>query len=135
MAYQGLSYEIASVMPLAIATGLFASLCSAFAPTGDLTGSGAPAGTYAAVSGLQDIPCMNAPTSEIRITANEAKSPKEVLATNSNHVLLAGYFPAFTDGADAGWQVHIDGTVYDLLGVEFDSQSTQTRLNVRTVQV
>ena len=135
MAYQGLGREIAAVMQLATATGLFVSLCSAYAPTGALTASGAPTGAYAPVSGLQDIPCMNAPTSAIRITATEAKSLKEVTSTNSNHVLLGGYYPAFTDSADKGWQVYIDGETYDLLGVEFDSQATQTRLNVQVVQI
>jgi hypothetical protein len=136
VAYQGLGREIAAVMPLAVATGLFVSLCSAWAPTGALTASGAPTGTYAPVSGLQNIPCMNAPTSEKRITADEAKSESQVLSTNSSHVLLAGYYPLFPAvGADAGWQVHIDGVTYDLLGAESDSQDTQTRLNVQVVQI
>lgn len=135
MAYQGLGRDIAAVMPLAVATGLFVSVCSAYAPTGALTASGAPTGTYAPVSGLQNIPCMSAPTSDSRITATETKAESEVISANSNHVLLAGYYPTFPTGTDEAWQVHIDGVVFDLLGAESDSQSTQTRLNVQVVQI
>ena len=51
---------IAQVMPLAVGTGLFNSLCSVSAPT---PASGAISGAYSAVAGLQALPCMDAPES------------------------------------------------------------------------
>jgi hypothetical protein len=140
MAYQGLAYELANVMPLARASGLFVALCSAYAPTGALGPSGAPTGAYGPVSGLQSIPCTSAPTSGIRVTATEQKSAKQVLALRFNHVLLDGFFPQFPPGTDSGWQVQIvdaagNGPTYDLLGAEADSQTLMTRLSVRIAAV
>lgn len=137
MAYQGLSYNISGLMPLALATGLFVSTCSAQAPTGALGPSGAPvASAFAPVTGLQNIACMKAPQSNLRIQADEAKSAKDVFQTGYFHVLLGGYYPGFPpEQADAGWQVIIDGVTYDMLGAEHDSQYVMTRLKIRVGQL
>jgi hypothetical protein len=125
---------IAQVMPAAVDTGLFVSLCSISAPT---PASGAPSGTYTAVTGLQDLACMDAPENfGSGISANEAKSPALTESMAMRHVLLNGYYALLspsTNWGDIGWRATVDGVVYDLLGAEADSQQTQTRLRLRKV--
>jgi hypothetical protein len=136
MATQGLRNQISRMMGQALATGLFVSTCSAYAPTGNLGPSGAPLTTFDPVAGLQNIVCMKAPINYLRPTADEDKSRKDVFQTSYFHVLLGGYYPGFPpEQADAGWQVVIDGVTYDMLGAEHDSQYTQTRLKIRVGQV
>lgn len=129
--YQGLSYDIAGVMPAALASGLFVSLATAQAPDGNFGPSGAPSGVFANITGLVDIPCMDAPPNDARIQATEVKAVEEILAQGWRHVLLGGFYPQFVAGVGAGWRVIVDGIIYDLIGAENDSQSTQTRLHLR----
>jgi hypothetical protein len=129
---QDIGWDIADVMDLAVSTGLFVSLCTAQAPDGLLIDAGQPSGNYVNVTGLVDIPCMNAPMSEAKLQAAEIKALADIEAFSPRHVLLSGYYPAFDDGVHLGWRVVIDGTPYDLMGSEGDSQSQMTRLACRT---
>lgn len=129
---QGLGYEIASVMPNAIATGLFVSLASFTAPPVNQQGpTGNITAPWVAVAGLQSIPCMNAPPSMLRVDATEQKSIADILSRNLRHVLLNGYYPVLFNASRSGWRVAIDGVLYDLLGAEADSQLTQTRIELQ----
>jgi hypothetical protein len=133
--YQGLALEIAAVMPQALATGLFVSLATFQAPDGLSGPSGAPSNTFADVADLVDIPCMNAPVSEIRIQALELKALQEIDSVSLRHVLLNAWYPQIEDGAANGWRCIVDGVTYDLMGAESDSQGTQTRLELRLASI
>ncbi len=126
---QSISTLIAGVMPFAVASGLFVSLCTIQRPSGTLTDDGSPDGLYVDVPGLVNIVCMNAPTSNSNITATERKTQSEVESDNSNHCLLSGYYPIIA--ANTQWRANVDGVIYDILGAESDSQATQTRLKLQ----
>ena len=130
---QSLSYEIAAVMPAAIATGLFVSLCTIQSPSGTVDAAGAPDGLYNDVAGLVAIPCVDAVPSEARIQATEMKTLADVLGRGLRHCTLDGYYPAILIGWRQGWRAVVDGTTYDILGAEPDSQATQTRLQLQQV--
>jgi len=131
---------IGEVMPYALSTGLFVSTCDIQAPSGTFDSGGAPAvgsdgkPLYVAVAGLQGIKCMSAPMSVGGIGAGETKTPAEILSTQTRHVLLGGYYPQIP-AQDDGWRAVIDGTVFDLVGAESDSQFTQTRLALKIAQI
>lgn len=129
--YQGLAIEISQVMPQAVNEGLFVSLFTAQAPDGLLGPSGAPSGNYANVAGLANIPCTAPPPSEARIQATQIKDLEDIISVQLKHVLLNGYYPQLEAGIRAGWQAVVDGTVYDLLGAESDSQGIMTRCEVK----
>ncbi len=126
---QSISTLIAGVMPIAVASGLFVSLCTIQRPSGTLTADGSPDGLYVDVTGLVNIVCMNAPESNLRITANERKTQSEVESDNSNHCLLSGYYPIIA--ANTQWRAVVDGVIYDILGAESDSQGQMTRLKLQ----
>ena len=131
---QSLAPDIAAVMPQAVATGLFVSLATFQAPDGTLDAAGAPSGNFVNVSGLVNIPCMDAPMSEARLQATEVKAMDEIAASAIRHVLLNGFYPqlvGFPNAPDLGWRVIVDGIVWDLLGAEADSQSVMTRISMR----
>lgn len=122
---------VAGVMPLALATGLFRSVCTMRAPDGAFDESGAPSGAYVDVTGLVNIPCTSAPLSELRIEATEMKTLAEIESFAPRHVLLGGYFPTLENGITKGWIAVIDGVAWDAMGAESDSQHVMTRVFIR----
>ncbi len=132
---QSLSYELDGIMPAVIATGLLVSLFTAQSPSAVLGGTGAPDGTYTNVLGLIDIACTSPPYAfgDTSIRADEMKSVPEIAAAGFHHTLLDGYYPLLNAGWRNGWRCLIDGTLFDILGVENDSQSKMTRVSVRLV--
>ena len=128
---QGLGYEIAAVMPTALASGLFVSLCTIEQPDGVLIDAGQPSGNYVPVAGMINIPCMAPPESSIRINASEVKSEANIQSFSELHVLLNGWFPALEDGVSMGWRAIVDGVSFDVMGAESDSQGQMTRMVVR----
>ena len=132
---QSLSYELDAVMEAVRETGLLVSLFTAQSPGNVLGGTGAPDGTYANVLGLVDIACTAPPYSfgDSSIRAEEMKAVPEIAAAGFIHTLLDGYYPLLAAGWRGGWRCLIDGTNYDILGVESDSQSKMTRVSVRLV--
>ena len=135
--YQGIALDIATVMPQAVATGLFVSLCTVQAPDGIVSAGGVPSGTYANITGLISIPCMDAPQSVGSIVATEAKAAAEIESRRLRHILLNGYYSQL-DGLNwgsVGWRAVVDTITYDLLGAERDSKSSQTRLRLQLVSV
>lgn len=145
---QTIAAAISDVMAEARASGLFVSTCSFYQPSGNYT-EGAPDGLFVVVPALADIPCMSAPLSIMAPIATESKTIEYTLSTNDNHVLLDDdYGNVQWTGTDGntyyGPQTQMrayitdaDGilTIYDIAGVEEDSQSTQTRLKVRVASV
>ena len=115
-------------MPVAYALGTFVSLCTIQRPSGNLDAAGYPDGTWANVAGLVNIPCQNAPPSQARVQATEIKQLADTLAVSPRHILLNDYFPAIVPQDRAV----VDGTAFDIIGAESDSQSGQTRLELRT---
>ncbi len=133
---QSLNYAIQGVMPAALATGLFVSLCTIQAPDQLPQGpTGNPPGTYSNVAGRVDIPCMDAPPSIARIQATEMKDVAEILSKGLRHVLLGKCFADAPDWSGAGYRAVVDGVVYDLMGAENDSQNTQTRIDLQLATV
>lgn len=132
--YQGLALEISRVMAQAVDTGLFVSLCT-FQEPGLAGPSGAPSNTFTNVDPLVNIPCMNAPVSDVRIQALELKALQEIEESSLRHVLLNGWYPQIEDGVANGWRCIVDGVVYDLMGAESDSQGTQTRLELKLASI
>jgi hypothetical protein len=126
-----MSDSLAAVMPSALATGLFISLCTLQQPSGNTGPSGAPDGTWVDVPGLVNIPCMAPPISSAAITADEVRTLAEVLAFEIKHVLLNRRYPAAEGGAAVGWRAVVDGTNYTLMGAESDSQDVMTRLRIK----
>lgn len=122
-------------MPLALASGLFVSVASFTRPVQTQGPTGNLIGTQTPVTGLQNIPCMDAPDGILKPTATEAKSIERIMAEQFRHVLLGGYYANVPPGTGSGWQVTIDSTLYDLLGAENDSQRTQTRLHLQLVTI
>ena len=131
--FQGFGYELAAVVPTVLATGLCQSLCTIQQPDGMLIDAGQPSGNFIDVPGLQNIQVLSAPLSELRLQASEIKALEDIQTFAPRHVWLAGYFPLLSGiGAEDGWQAVIDGTMFDLLGSECDSQMQTTRIAVRT---
>lgn len=135
--YQGIQADIDAVMVEAVATGLFVSLCTIQQPDGIVDPAGAPSGDFVDVSGLVNIPCMNAPLDDGSIAATEAKELEEIASKGFKHILLNGYYPQATpdDQIPTNWRAIIDSVTYDILGVEHDSQHQMTRMEVELVQV
>ena len=135
--------ELPRVMKAVIGVGLDTSLCTMQVPSSALTDSGFPvtvpdASAWVDVVGLVDIPCQVAPNSVLRVQATTVKTIAEQEALNSSHVLLYGYYPAVETVWRNGGRAVINGDIYphdDILGVESDSQHTQTRMALRVVSL
>ena len=135
---QGITNDFSALVKAFYDAGLMQSLCTVQAPSGNIGPSGAPDSTYADVSGLVNIPCMNAPLSVGTIAATEVRNIAEIMSEDFRHVLLNGYYTQFDQGqhwGDVGWHAIIDGVTYDILGAERDSQFSQTRLRLRQVSL
>lgn len=136
-------FGVNDVMAAALATGLFVSRISFEAPDGLLGPSGAPSGVYVAISGLQRIQCMDAPDSVDRynIEATDTRTPAEIYASSLRHVLLNRYYSQLspsTNWGDVAWRARVvnaqgEEGLYDVVGAEPDSQTTQTRVKLLKV--
>jgi hypothetical protein len=143
--YQGIAGDFTAVAQAPVLAGLEVSLCTIQAPSGTLTPSGAPDGTYANVSGLVDIQCMDAPDNlGSSLSAQEQNALAEIESTARRHVLLNGYYSQLspsTNWGDIGWRAVLTNTntgqaqTYDIRGAESDSYQSQTRLCLRRVSV
>ena len=127
---QSLADTIAGVIDLASdpEIAVFTSLCTIQSPNETLGPSGQPLlSPWANVAGMVDIPCTAPPLNSVRLSASEKKSLAEILSETFLHVLLSGYYPAI----QTRWRAVVDGTAWDILGVESDSQKSMTRMEVR----
>jgi len=124
---------VAQVIPKVQASGLLVSTCVIQSPSGPVTAYNQPAGTFTTVLTLA---CQDAPLGfGSGIDAGETKQLQDTLAGGYRHVFIAGYYPQIPTGTGSGWRAVIDGTVFDLLGAENDSQRTQTRLRLQLVTI
>lgn len=131
--YQGNAYDLAAVMPAALETGLFVSLVTIQQPIGEQTADGSPIATggdsgdgWNNVPGLVNIPAMNGPEADARIRAKTDRNVDYIEGFQFRHLLLGGWYPQVEQFDN--WRVIVDGQAYDPIGVESDSQRTQTRL-------
>lgn len=141
----GLLLDVDQVMVAAIATGLFRSRCTVYAPDGVLGPSGAPSGTYVNVPGILNVLAMDAPAPPVADmeSGTEVKTMSSVLSLSARHVLLERYFASLsprTNWGDIGWIAAMvdrtgNTTLYDITGADADSQQTQTRLRLQKAAV
>lgn len=138
---QGIEESIKAVMPEVLKSGLMTSLCTITVPPHvyDAGGAPDPAAPYIPLAMHQDIPCTDPPLSiGDRVQPTEMKELAEILSKNVLHVLLGGYYPAIITEYRALLAPKSDPTAtieYDIVGIENDSQNTQTRLAVQRVTV
>ena len=141
--YQGIAEQFAEVLQEVVALGLMAlATCTIQQPNLTQDSDGAPLSYPPTnVAGLIDIPCMQAVLSAGAIQATEVKDLAEIMNKNLKHVLLNGWYPqilstqwALINILDASGNVLFSITM-DILGVESDSQTSQTRLKLQGVEV
>jgi hypothetical protein len=127
--YQGLGLAIDSAITQANATGLLSSLATIQQRTNTVSATGQPnLSTWNNIADLVDIPCqfsiqrpaMPNPSATVRM-------PQQVDTLTQYHVLLNGYYPQILQEH----QAVVNGTAYEILAVEPDSQQTMTRLALR----
>ena len=134
---QGLQYEIAQVMPAAVATGLFVSTCSFFDRIGGDTpqqdSMGQADNTLVPVAGLQNLTAMFgvARNSPAFLPDEGQRLPSNFTEEPMFHLLLDGYYPAVLPRFVV--QVDGDAEFYEITPgtVQSDSQQTQTRCKLR----
>lgn len=140
---QSILYEVAAVMPQAVATGLLSSICTFKMLIGTRDQDG-PVNSYIDVPGLVGIACQKAPPSDARIQATEQKTIGQVDSSNLWHVLLDKYYGGvlvtlpdgqIVFGPQTSMQAVVDGVPFDVLGVELDSQKQMTRVQLQMVTV
>lgn len=132
---QTVAYSLSQIMLQAQLPGIFPSLCTVQSPDTAQGPTGNPAGTFSNVSGLVDIPCMDAPPSMARIQATEVKVVEDIMSKGLRHVMLNQSFDDAPNWSGRGYRVVVDGIVYDLLGAENDSQEVMTRLDLQLASV
>jgi hypothetical protein len=113
-------------------SGLLVSLCTIQTPSGNIV-NGVPDNTFTNAVGLVNIPCTCAVLSDGSIQATEAKGLEEIQARAFRHIFLNACYPQLLAAAGQGWRAIVDGTTYDLLGAEDDSQGMTTRLHLQLV--
>lgn len=131
---QGLTLDLAGVMPAVRATGLLSSLCTITRSPEDFDDGGAPiaATAYVPVTGLVDIPCTAPPLlASDRVARQELRSEDQVQSETVLHVLLDDYYPDIitTDRAV------VDGVEYNIANAESDSQKRMTRLALERITI
>ena len=131
--YQGNQYSIDAVNEAALDSGLIVSLVTIQQPTGEQTADGSPLATggdtgdgWNNVAGLINLQCMNGPEADARIRAKTNRDVDYVEAFQFRHLFLPGYYPQIEQFDN--WRAIVDGQAYDPIGVETDSQFSQTRL-------
>jgi hypothetical protein len=122
--YQGNAYDIAAVNDAALESGLIVSIVTIQQPTGQQTADGSPLMTGGDT--VIDLPCMNGPEADARIRAKTEKQTEYIEAFQFRHLFMPGYYPQIEQFDN--WRAVVDGQAYDPIGVETDSQFTQTRL-------
>ena len=130
--YQGIEYDLQAVNEEALASGLIVSLVTIQQPTGEQTADGSPIATggdsgdgWNNVVGMINLECMNGPEADARIRAKTDRNTDYVEAFQFRHLFIPGNYAI--EQFD-NWRAIVDGQAYDPLGVEHDSQNTQTRL-------
>lgn len=108
-----------------LAPTFFASTATVQRATMTQSATGAQVASWAALSGHEGLRCRIAPAK-----ADERRSQSQVYAEYSHTVVLAGYYPTVTE-LD---RVVVDGSTYEVVGVQVDGNDAVTRLLVRVVR-
>ncbi len=108
-----------------LAPTFFASTATVQRATVTQSSTGAEVRSWATLSGHSGLRCRIAPA-----TANEVRSQTQVFAEYTHTVVIAGYYATVTE-LD---RVVVDGSTYEIVGVEFDGNDQMTRLRVRVVR-
>ncbi len=130
---QSLLLDVSGVVALAQAAGMFPNLCTIQSAATTTNAMGAPVVTpFADVSGLVGIPCHSAPPAieDVR-GSDELRKIDRTDTRQMRHVLLAGYFPTIA----LSMRAVVDGEAWNIIGVESDAFSSQTRLMVQEYEV
>ncbi len=134
---QQLAYEFTQVMPMAVETGVFISLCTILQraangsePQTDALGQVDLAQSdMTQVPGLVNLPCQIAALRPFRpdISA-EARTVEQYDEMADKEIMLTAYYPQIL-------QQHVavvDGSPYEIMAVEPDSQKQFTRIAARS---
>lgn len=133
---QSLQPALDAVMPAARATGLFSSLATFQVPSGGLTDTGFPDGSYTDVAGLIDIACQVSSSRFDRAAGTTNKSLATQQAMGSDYIMLSDYYPDAETVWRNGGRVVIDGAIFpneDIMTVDSDSQHRHTSMLIRMV--
>ena len=134
-------FEVEAVIQAVFETGLLVSLVTIQQPTGEQTADGSPIATggdsgdgWNNVAGMIDLPCMNGPEADARIRAKTERTTETVEAFQFRHLFIPGNYAI--EQFD-NWRAVVDtvpwvansptALTYDPVGIEHDSQSSQTR--------
>ncbi len=143
---QSLQYELNAFMAQVVESGLMQSLITFQERVDTLGPTGAPDQDYADIASLSDIICTVPPNSGTTITANEKKTPHEILATATHIVVMHAYYPQVESGWREGWRcvvsdvdqltgLKINPFIYDILGVDANATGQTTRIKVQLATV
>lgn len=129
---QTLTRELTQVMPSAKKTGLFVSLATFQVRTGNVDALGQQdLVNWTNVSGLVNVPCQLSAMSIYRPDISGViRAVEGFEEISQRHLLLNGYYPT----VQKQYTVLVDGTRYEVMDFQFDSQNQQTRLAVRVYQ-
>jgi hypothetical protein len=142
MAQFTIQADVEQAATTAFQSGLLMSLCTIQVPDGSQGPSGNPTNTWITWNGMPvGIVCMDAVTAN-SVQATEAKAIAEIESKAFRHVLLSGCYPQLFALKNSGEQVRAlitdasgATTTYEVLGVEDDSQATQTRFECQKVDL
>jgi hypothetical protein len=126
---QGLQYEFEAVMPAVAADGLFNATCTIKQRTNTVSALGQLNMTgYEPIADLTNIACRFAPQAPGGPPQGDVTRMQQQFDTRTlYHVLLDGYYPEILQQ----YLANIDGTDYEIMAVENDSDFQMTRLAVR----
>lgn len=103
----------------------YPSLCTIQQRTDTADSYGQPLPDWSNLAGHVNLPCRIAPKS-----TQERRTSEQIYVTATHHIALGGHYPAVTEKM----QAIVDGTTYDIEGVEWDGNVKTTRIYVRLVK-
>lgn len=132
---QSLAYEFTQVTPQIALTGVQVSLCtilvraaSGSEPSTDAMGQvDTSIADYTQLAGHINIPCQLAVNKMRPDEAGVIRKQEQYDTTGQRSLELNGYYPLILQQ----YLAQVDGTVYEVMAVESDSQKQITRLAVR----
>lgn len=85
---------------------------------------------YTDIVGLYDIPCRLGPFIDTRLTDNERRTDNVISHVLSRRCKLGGYYP---DIDTRRMVASVDGNVYQIRGIEHDSERAHTSLRLEVI--
>lgn len=132
---QSLSYEFTQVVPQVVLTGVQVSLCTILVrattgsePVTDALGQvDTSIPDYTVLPGHSNIPCQLAVNKLRPDEGGVVRRPEQYDSISIRQLELNGYYPLIIQQ----YLAQVDGTTYEVMAVESDSQKQITRLAVR----